>query len=152
MTLTEKQIEQRIALLKRFRKMLEQQRTKFSQYLLVLDQQETAVQDGDTDKVAQHALIEQDILKEILSMQRVIDPLQEMYHEAFPGGDQQVIQLQEGLERMRSQVLQRNEATRAFLYRKKQELQDRIAALRIPKSKRSVYASSGAPSLIDISL
>ncbi|KGE71274.1 hypothetical protein [Spirochaeta lutea] len=152
MTLTDRQIDQRIALLKRFRKMLEQQREKFSQYLGVLDQQEAAVQTGDTEKVAQHAMIEQEILRDILSLQKVIDPLQDMYHQAFPGGDEQIHQLQNGLERLRDQVLQRNEETRAFLHRKKQELQERIASLTIPKTKRSVYAAQSTPNLIDISL
>ena len=150
MQISEKEVEQRIALLKRFRTLLDEQRKKFRSYLNVLDLQDSAVQAGDTDKVAQHAEIEQSILGEILSMQKVIDPLQEMYHHSFPGGDREITELQESLDRLQVQVLKKNEETRAFLHRKKEELQNRIQGLRIPRSPRSVYSGSQAPSLLDL--
>ncbi len=150
MILTETEVEQRITLLRRFRSMLEEQRSKFKNYLSILDVQEQAVAQGDTEKVTLHAEMEQAILNEILSMQKVIDPLQEMYHYNFPGGDKEITELQESLGRLQDQVLQRNEQTRAFLQRKKAELQNRIAALRIPRNQNSMYSAKGHATLLDI--
>jgi hypothetical protein len=150
MTLSEHEVEQRISLLRRFRSMLEAQRAKFRNYLSVLDVQEQAISDGNTEKVAYHAEIEQAILGEILSLQKVIDPLQEMYQSSFPGGDREITALQESLGRLQTQVLQRNQDTRAFLRQKKEELSSRIHSLRIPKAPRSVYSRTTQPSLLDL--
>lgn len=150
MVLTEREISDRVALLKRFRAMLEEQRARFRSYLSVLDSQEAAIETGDTDKVLAYAEMEQQVLSEILSLQKVIDPLQEVYNESFPGGDEQIVNLQEGLSRLRDQVLARNESTRAFLTKQKEALKARIEGLNFPRAKRSVYASVPQPGMLDI--
>lgn len=148
--LSDREIEERVQLLKRFRTMLEEQRKKFRSYLQVLDHQEKAAEAGDADRMVQYAEMEQTILGQILSMQKVIDPLQDLYHDSFPGGDREISELQQSLVRLQAKVMEKNEETRAFLQRKKEELAERIKSLRIPQSKRSVYANSQTPSLLDM--
>lgn len=150
MVLTETEVQQRIELLKRFRLMLEQQRQKFRNYLSVLDSQEKAMEEGDIEKVSIHGEIEQSILSEILSLQKVIDPLQEMYHHNFPGGDREITELQESLGRLQHQVLERNQATRDYLIQQKDLLQQKISSLRFPRSHNKIYGRAPQPTMLDI--
>ena len=50
-TLNDSEIAERVAVLKRFRSLLEQQRLKFREYLKVLEQQEKSISDENTDAV-----------------------------------------------------------------------------------------------------
>ena len=54
--LNDSEIAERVAVLKRFRSLLEQQRLKFREYLKVLEQQEKSISDENTDAVLQHAV------------------------------------------------------------------------------------------------
>ena len=53
-TLNDSEIAKRVAVLKRFRTLLEQQRLKFREYLTVLEKQEKSISDENTDAVLQH--------------------------------------------------------------------------------------------------
>jgi len=50
---------QRVAALRRFRELLVQQRTKFENYLKVLDHERTDIESGDVDRLAAHVEIEE---------------------------------------------------------------------------------------------
>lgn len=144
-------LEQRISLLKRLRSMLEIQRDKFRGYLNVLEQQETSIQKGDVTALEVQTQLEQQVVREILSVQKVIKPLDSMYKKAYPQQKQEIAQLQQSLDTLKTQVLQRNEQNRLLLSRQRDELKKKIESLRIPKARKSVYARSGTPSIIDIS-
>ncbi len=149
--LSDRQIEERVALLKRFRQMLEIQRNKFREYLTVLEKQETAISDGNVDALEAQAVMEQQIVREILSVQKVVAPLDDMYQKAYPRRKEEITQLQSSLENLREQVLERNRLNRELLGRQRDELKTRIAALRIPKGTKSIYAKDKGPGMIDIS-
>ena len=77
--LNDSEIAERVAVLKRFRSLLEQQRLKFREYLTVLEKQEKSISDENTDAVLQHTELEESIIAEIFTIQKVIDPLEYMY-------------------------------------------------------------------------
>ena len=62
LNLTQEEIDERIAILKRFRKLLEEQRNKFREYLDVLEKQQSAIENGDTDAMLAHTELEQQIV------------------------------------------------------------------------------------------
>jgi hypothetical protein len=149
--LNDEELRERINLLKRLRRMLEVQRDKFRAYLSVLEKQEASILAGDTDALEAQAAMEQQIIREILSVQKVVRPLDDMYRRVYPRRKEEITSLQTSLDHLREQVLLRNEQNRELLSRQRDELKKKIAALKIPKGRKSVYGRNAGPSMIDIS-
>ena len=77
--ISEEELNERVALLKRFKELLEKQRQKFREYLNVLEKQETVIQNQDTEALLVHTEIEQQIVANISNLQKVIEPIEQMY-------------------------------------------------------------------------
>jgi len=140
--LTPEQIDERIAILKRFRQLLEQQRQKFREYLVVLEKQEEMIASENVDAIVHHTEIEQSIVSELYTIQKVIDPLEEMYKSANPGlPDTEIPKLKTDLDHLRKEVLVQNEKNRELLKSHMQVLRQRVISINNPYAKRqSVYA------------
>lgn len=151
--LTDQEISQRVAVLKRFRELLERQREKFSSYLNVLERQKADIESDDVDALVSHVEIEQAIVSEIFTFQKVIDPLEDMYRAAYHVADMpsDIPQIQANLGLLKEEVLKRNQENRALLKRKMGVIRQEITGLRNPFSKaKSVYGAPAEPSIIDI--
>lgn len=147
MTLTRHEIDDRIAILTRFRAALLRQRERFRQYLELLDAEEAG--EGDAASLEIHVAMEHSIIAEIASFQRTIEPLEMLYRDADPEGAGEIPHLREALNRTRDEVLRRHEHNRALLAAQLEELRSQIASLRIVARAPSVYATP-APSLVDL--
>jgi hypothetical protein len=150
---TNEEMGQRVATLRRFRELLVQQRAKFENYLTVLDHERTDIESGDVDKLAAHVELEEAIVSEIFTFQKVIDPMEEIYRAAYPaaGEDLELPALRGTLDELKDEVLRRNAENRALLKRKMEIVRGEIAGFRNPLASRtSVYARQGAGALVDI--
>lgn len=153
------EIEQRVALLRRFRELLVEQRGKFERYLEVLDHERSDIESGDVDRLVAHVELEEQVVSEIYTFQKVIDPLDELYRTAFaasPGtanGDRaDVPALKGALTELRNEVVRRNAENRALLGARMELLRSEITRFKNPlASRKSVYAGAGEGSLVDIS-
>ncbi len=153
--LSAQELSQRVAVLKRFRELLVKQREKFSSYLQVLERQKQDIEKGevDVDALVSHVEIEQSIVSEIFTFQKVIDPLEDMYKAAYHVADipRDIPQIQINLDQLKEEVLKRNQENRQLLKQRMSMLRQEITSLRNPfKKSNSVYGSSPGPSLIDI--
>ena len=118
MELTQAEIDERTAILRRFRSLLEQQRDKFREYLRVLESQSKMIQEENTQSLLAHTELEQQIASHIISLQKVIKPMELMYQERISKGRGDVADipvLQADLERLQRQVLERNHSNRNLL-------------------------------------
>ncbi len=152
--LAQETIDERVAILKRFRELLEEQRNKFREYLTVLEKQAEMIETENVDAMVRHTEIEQSIISEIHTIQKVIDPLEVMYRDAHPGmNETEIPRLKTDLERLRKDVLEQNGKNRELLKSHMTVLRQQVASLRNPYAKRSsVYSSdSHTASRIDIS-
>lgn len=150
---TEEDKGQRVAALRRFRELLVQQRAKFENYLMVLDHERADIESGDVDKLAAHVEIEEAIVSEIFTFQKVIDPLEQIYRAAYPtaGADPELPELRGTLDDLRTEVLRRNAENRALLKRKMEIVRSEIAGFRNPLASRSsVFARQGEGTLVDL--
>mgnify|MGYP003305265971 CR=1 FL=1 len=77
--ISEEELEERVALLKRFKELLEKQRQKFRDYLNVLEKQAEVIKTEDTEALLIHTEIEQQIVANIQNLQKVIEPIEQMY-------------------------------------------------------------------------
>ncbi|MBA7586406.1 hypothetical protein ES708_28404 [subsurface metagenome] len=144
-------IDERVMLLKKLRETLLRQRDKFSNYLNLLEKEETAIIDDDMEKLEQHIQLEQSIVQEIYSIQRVINPLEDMYRVAFPKKEATIPELKISLEKLKGMVSGRNLKNRILLKERMENLRLQIKNLPRTFTAASPYADIGVPSMVDIS-
>jgi len=151
--LSREELDERVAILKRLRQLLDQQRTKFREYLTVLEKQETVITSDNIDAMVRHTEVEQNIVAEIHTIQKVIDPLEMLYRDAHPGvPDAEIPRLKTDLEHLKSDVLAQNEKNRELLKKHMVFLREKVTSIKNPYLKRnSIYASdSHTATRIDI--
>jgi hypothetical protein len=155
------EFNQRVAVLKRFRALLTEQRDRFRSYLEVLDKQQDVIETGSADDLLSHVELEEKIVADIFSIQKVIDPLEEMYRAVVktagapqePHGDD-VPSLKSALEGLRTEAAARTSRNRELLSRRMVEIRSEIKALRnnpyAASARRSSFSDTETASLIDL--
>jgi hypothetical protein len=154
------ELERRVSVLRRFRELLLEQRGKFQKYLKVLDHERADIESGDVDRLVAHVELEEQIVSEIFTFQKVIDPLDELYHAAWsasghaaagasPG--EGVLEIKAALGELRAEVARRNVENRVLLKQRMELMRAEIAGFRNPiGARRSVFAGEGGGGLVDI--
>jgi hypothetical protein len=158
------ELAQRVAILKRFRTLLTQQRDRFRTYLEVLDKQKGIIETGDPGELLAHVELEEKIVTDIFSIQKVIDPLEDMYRAALRGFDssrrvplsrepEEVQSLKSALEGLKNEAVIRSTRNKELLSRRMAELRTEIKTLRNNPytARHSGFSDSGTASLVDIS-
>ena len=118
--ISEDELNERVALLKRFKELLEKQRQKFKDYLSVLENQETVIKNEDTEALLVHTEIEQQIVANIQNLQKVIDPIEQMYiasglDSEIVGASGEIPTLKTDLVKLQQEVLNQNSKNRELL-------------------------------------
>lgn len=153
MELTQTQIEERVAVLKRFRALLEQQRNKFREYLQVLECQQGKIELEDGEALFAHAQLEQQIVSSIENLQKVIEPVQSMYNAVAFGSslreeDKTSVQkMQSELASLQKKVLVQNQQNQNLLKLHMEQIKKQIAEVHRANpylGKRSVYAGANS--------
>jgi len=160
------ELAQRVAILKRFKTLLTQQRDRFRSYLDLLDKQQNVIESGSAEDLLTYVEIEEKIVADIFSIQKVIDPLEEMYYSVvsgripgqIPGGDaksetsDEVPSLKASLEKLKSEAVIRSTKNKELLSKRMLELRSEIKSLRNNPyaAKRGSFGGTNTASLIDI--
>lgn len=141
--LSQEQIDERIAILKRFRALLEEQQKKFREYLVVLEKQHDGIQKDDVEAIVKHTEIEQGIISEIHTIQKVITPLEDIYRTVYSNvPESEIPVLKTDLEKLQKDVLFQNEKNRELLKTHMVVLREKVVSMHSPYAKRSsIYAS-----------
>lgn len=146
--LSNQELEERVAILKRLRFLLEQQRSKFKEYLTVLEKQQNSIDKEDSEALIKHSELEQQIVKNISNLQKVIIPMNKMYStingsSAKTQNDSEIEKIQNELSDLQSKVLRQNEINRDLLRVHIENIKHQINNFKNPyKNNRSVYAQS----------
>jgi hypothetical protein len=165
--ITPEELAQRVAVLRRFKTLLTQQRDRFRSYLEILDKQQEIIETGSADALLAHVDLEEKIVADIHSIQKVIDPLEDMYHAVVSGfnpgqtvtkaasqADDEVPGLKAALEELKGEAVLRSSRNKELLSRRMAELRQEIKTLRnnpyAAGSRRSVYGTGETASLVDI--
>ena len=78
--ITQEELNERVALLRRFRSLLEEQRGKFREYLTVLEKQQDSITTENPESLLAHTELEQQVVKNIANLQKVIVPMAKLYN------------------------------------------------------------------------
>ena len=143
--LSQNEIDERVAVLKRFKTLLVQQRDKFREYLSVLEKQQTSIEKENTDALIAHTELEQQVVSNIAGLQKVIVPMSEMYsaiRSSAPANETLALEsIQKDLAHLQSQVLAQNEKNRSMLRVHIANIQSQMERIKNPyRGNRSVYA------------
>ncbi len=144
--LKQEEIAERVAVLKRFKTLLIEQRKKFQEYLKVLELQENKIEQEDTESLLEHTQLEAEIVESIGSLQKVIIPMQKLYNSNANFYNPQelipITNIQNDLKNLQSQVLEQNEKNRTLLKEHMAYLREQITNFKNPcKNRSSIYAS-----------
>jgi len=159
------ELAQRVAVLKRFKTLLSQQRDRFRSYLDLLDKQQNVIESGSAEDLLTYVEIEEKIVADIFSIQKVIDPLEEMYYTVMANnpaklplksdaaaGQDEVPGLKASLEKLKSEAVIRSTKNKELLSKRMLELRSEIKTLRNNPyaAKRGSLAGTNTASLVDI--
>jgi hypothetical protein len=153
------ELSRRVLVLKRFRSLLQDQRDRFRAYLDVLDKQKDVIESGNADDLLSHVELEEQIVADIFSIQKVINPLEDMYHSLFPQGtpssgrpSDDVSGLKAVLEDLKNEAVLRSAQNKELLSKRMLELRSEIQTLRNNPyaAKRSSFSDANTASLVDI--
>lgn len=153
--LSRQEIDQRVAVLKRFKALLQEQRKKFSDYLVVLETQERSINEENIDALVHHTELEQSIIGDIFTIQKVIDPIEEMYRLGMPDKDDtEVVRLKTDLNKLQSQVIDQNQKNRELLQSRMADLRQEMISIKpdYRYSKQALSKQEVSASLVDISI
>ncbi|MGP1587966.1 MAG: flagellar biosynthesis protein FlgN [Treponemataceae bacterium] len=143
--LTREELDQRVAILKRLKNLLEMQRSKFQEYLFVLEKQENEISNENYESISAHTEIEQQIVNNIENLQKVIKPMEELYQQANSPFSADIPQLKIDLENLQKNVLIQNEKNRILLKQHLSQIKEKLGQLNNPKinpyvNHLSIYA------------
>ena len=160
------ELAQRVAVLKRFKTLLTQQRDRFRSYLDLLDKQHGVIESGTAEELLSYVELEEKIVADIFSIQKVIDPLEDMYHTItgkkapyLPdtkenGQGDEVPGLKASLENLKNEAVIRSTRNKELLSKRMVELRSEIKELRnnpyVISNKRSSYGSATTHSTFKI--
>jgi len=151
------ELAQRVAVLKRFKTLLSQQRDRFRSYLDLLDKQQGVIESGSAEDLLNYVEIEEKIVADIFSIQKVIDPLEEMYYSVTARTDsseEEVPSLKASLDKLKSEAVIRSTKNKELLSKRMVELRQEIKTLRnnpYANATRSAFGNTNTASLVDLS-
>ncbi|MBP3560893.1 MAG: flagellar biosynthesis protein FlgN [Treponema sp.] len=143
--ITQEELNERVEILKKLRALLEMQRNKFREYLKVLEQQEHSIETENSEALIMHTELEQEVVKGIANLQKVIIPMSELYKSSSSSdgniSDSAVNELQKDLSNLQNKVLAQNEKNRELLRTHMTQIKTQIEQFKNPyRNVKSVYA------------
>ena len=143
--ITQEELNERVEILKKLRALLEMQRNKIREYLKVLEQQEHSIETENSEALIMHTELEQEVVKGIANLQKVIIPMSELYKSSSSSdgniSDSAVNELQKDLSTLQNKVLAQNEKNRELLRTHMTQIKTQIEQFKNPyRNVKSVYA------------
>lgn len=142
--LSQNELDERVALLRKFKSLLEQQRSKFQEYLTVLEKQQDSIISENTDLLMAHTELEQQVVRNITNLQKVIVPMSKLYNAKVNTNlaeKQSIDKIQQELTELQTKVLQQNQVNRDLLRSHMEILKTQLQNFKNPyKNRSSIYA------------
>ncbi|MBR5646541.1 MAG: flagellar export chaperone FlgN [Treponema sp.] len=155
MDISKEELDERVALLRKFKSLLEQQRSKFEEYLLVLEKQQDSIASENPEALLAHTELEQQVVKNIANLQKVIVPMKRMYRSASVNDSKEesesIAKIQNELSSLQEKVLKQNQINRDLLRVHIDNIKLQINNFKNPyKNSRSIYSKQSVAQLIEV--
>jgi FlgN protein. len=145
----QEEMDERVAILKRFRILLVQQRDKFRDYLAVLEKQQDSITAEDPEALLAHTELEQQVVAGIADIQKVLVPMSEMYAasdvQGRSGDSSSIESIRTELSGLQTQILAQNAKNRELLRVHITQIRSQMQQFTNPyRGNRSVYSQKGS--------
>jgi hypothetical protein len=155
---TQEAAAQGAAVIKRYKELLIRQRDRFRDYLVVLEKQKDSIPSANTDELIARVELEEQAVTGILSMQKVLDPMEKMYNTSvyLTGGEfpEDIPAFEAELEALKRQAVSLSAGNRDLLAVRMAEIRSEINTLKnhpvVAETRRYVYQNFASAGLIDI--
>ncbi|MDR1216439.1 MAG: flagellar biosynthesis protein FlgN [Treponema sp.] len=151
--ITQEELQKRVAVIKRFRELLCEQRERFRSYLNILDKQKPVIEKGSAEDILSHIEIEEKMLSDIFSIQKVLTPLEPLYRTSIKTVEApDVAKIQSALENLKTEASLKVKQNRDTLEIRMNELKEQMEVLRSnPYTRRSLHSMGGeSASFVDM--
>lgn len=156
--LSEKELNRRVAVLKRFKELLKEQRNKFNDYLVVLETQERCINNENIEAMTHHTELEEELIGDIFTIQKVIEPIEKMYKLSLPEkNDDEVVLLKSQLNKLQTQVQTQNKKNRDILQSRMLDINEKLHSLKpvyrfAASSFSTTKDATNSAGIVDISI
>ncbi|MDR3301681.1 MAG: flagellar biosynthesis protein FlgN [Spirochaetaceae bacterium] len=153
--ISDEELEQRVAIIRRFRELLVEQRDRFQNYLTVLDKQKTLIESGSADDLSVHIEMEEKIIADIFSVQKCIEPMRAVFANEWAENNAptNVAELQNSLETLKSEAVLRVNENKKLLQSRMNVLRTEMKTIKnnpFILKRKTIYNESNSASLLDI--
>jgi hypothetical protein len=155
--LTESEIKRRVAVLKRFKSLLLEQKERFSRYVEILGSQKNIIENGKTEDILSFVDLEENLIAGIGTLQKSIEPMHSLYEniagKTTGAYETDISEISRALDNLKSEALRQAEDNKALLQKRASLLGNELKNLRgNPFAKRkSIYSGDQGATLFDIS-
>jgi len=102
-------------LAKRIRENLLSQKEKLQNYLAILEMEESDIKSQDADRLIRHIEAEKNIIDELNSFKKILDPLEVIYSNSPYKKDSAIAELKNGIKKLSTQVAIKSEKNKEIL-------------------------------------
>lgn len=89
---------------KKIRKNLLDQKKRLEKYLTILEKEGDDIENADADKLLLHIEIEKDIVNELVSFKKILEPLEVMYYNSPYKKDESLIDIKSSITNLSDQI------------------------------------------------
>jgi hypothetical protein len=146
------------AVINRYRELLVRQRDRFQNYLVILEKQRDSIPTANTDELIARVELEERAVAEILSVQKVLDPMEKMCNASLylTGGEfpEDIPAFEAALEVLKRQAVALSSHNRDLLAARMAVIRCEINILKnhpvVAETRRYVHQNFASAGLIDI--
>lgn len=132
-------------LVKKIRENLLLQKEKLENYLQILEKEESDIVEKDVDKLLEHIKIEQNIIEELNSFKKILDPLEKFYFQLPYKKEETIFKLKDTIGSLSSKIKDKSENNRKML-----EIELSKVRVELNTSKFKNLYEKNTPKFIDI--
>ncbi|MDR2151006.1 MAG: flagellar biosynthesis protein FlgN [Spirochaetaceae bacterium] len=141
-------VQERAAAIERLRDVLHKQRDCFSAYLAILKRQKTALEQGNVEAAGVYVALEEQIVADIFSLQKVITPLESWYRRIEPQKD--IMQLKAALSDLCDQSISLSKQNRTLLLSRMNTVRSAIQSIQKNPYRLRHYDSGMSALMLDM--
>ena len=150
--MNEGELARQAAITWRLKDLLNQQIEQFHGYVNALEKQQTAIESKSEDHILAYIEYEERMVTGILSIQKVIDPLEDMYQTIIPPDD--ISALKSVLDDLKNQAIMQSARNKNLIASLMADISGEIESLRNDPlaiaTRRFIHHNASTASLIDI--
>lgn len=131
--ISEQELSERVALLKRFRELLAAQRDKFQNYLAILERQQSSIETDNMEQLTACTKLEEQLSSELYTIQKVIDPIELMYRDSYgsTNAGKEIPSLKTDLVSLQKKVQEQNKKNRVLLETHMEDIRSKMQTLAV---------------------